>query len=69
MNTDTALRQKGMSVLIDNLGMLEAERFIMLMYKEPFDYTKWQEHLWEDRSVEDIHNAAARLYQETEAVD
>jgi predicted transposase/invertase (TIGR01784 family) len=30
------------------------------MYKELFDYTQWQEHLWEDKSVEEIHNTAAR---------
>jgi hypothetical protein len=69
MNTDTVLRERGMSVLIENLGMVEAERFIMLMRKEPFDYTRWQEHLWEDRSIEEIHNVATRLYQKTEATN
>ena len=29
-------------MLINNLGMVEAERFIMLIQREPFDYTKWQ---------------------------
>jgi len=36
----------------------DAERFISLILREPFDYTKWQEHLWNDRSVEDISKAA-----------
>jgi DNA-directed RNA polymerase delta subunit len=55
-----------MSVLVENLGMVEAERFIMLMRKEPFDYTQWQEHLWEDKSVEEIHDATARFYRKIE---
>jgi hypothetical protein len=66
MTPDTILRERGMSVLVKNLGMVEAERFIMLMHREPFDYTKWQEHLWEDKSVEEIHSAATRFYQKME---
>ena len=38
--TDTILLNAGMKVLIDNLGLVEAEQFIYLMNKEPFDYTK-----------------------------
>ena len=56
-----------MSVLVENLGMVEAVRFIMLMNRESFDYTKWQEHLWEDKSVDEIHGAAKQFYEKTEA--
>ena len=61
MNTDMMIRNEGMSVLVKNLGMVEAERFIMLMRKEPFDYTRWQESLLENENVNEIHNAATRL--------
>ena len=30
---------EGMNVLLENLGAVDAERFIALMNKEPFDYT------------------------------
>ena len=43
MRTDTEIREKGFRVLIDNLGDVDAEKFIRLILKEPFDYTKWQE--------------------------
>ena len=69
MTTDTLLRERGMSVLIEKLGMVEAERFIMLMNREPFDYTKWQEHLWKDMSVDEIHSAATQFYEKTETSD
>jgi hypothetical protein len=59
MKTDTIIRNEGMQVLISNLGMVEAERFIMLMLKEPFDYTLWQENLFEDMSIEEISQRAA----------
>jgi len=47
--TDTVLRQEGMDALIRSLGYVDAERFISLIIREPFDYTKWrQDHLEND---------------------
>jgi hypothetical protein len=40
MKTDTLIRNEGMEILSKYLGLVEAERFIMLIRKEPFDYTK-----------------------------
>jgi hypothetical protein len=31
----------------------------LLIQREPFDYTKWQEHLFEDMSIEEISEKAA----------
>jgi hypothetical protein len=58
MRTDTIIRNEGTRVLMDNLGLVEAERFFMLIQKEPFDYTKWQENLFEDMSIEEISQKA-----------
>jgi len=30
----------------------------MLMLREPFNYTKWQQNLWPDKTVEEISKAA-----------
>jgi len=46
MKTDTIIRQEGMEILTKHLGLIEAERFVMLIQREPFDYTKWQENLF-----------------------
>ena len=43
MKTDTIVKQEGINALISKLGYVEAERFIVLITKEPFDYTKWRE--------------------------
>ena len=59
MKTDTLIRNEGMEVLAKNLGLVETERFIMLVQKEQFDYTRWQETLFENMTVEEISKNAA----------
>ncbi len=59
MKTDTLIRNEGMEILAKNLGMVEAERFVMLIQKEPFDYTKWQENLFENMTIEEISKKAS----------
>lgn len=33
---------RGMSILTEQMGIIEAETFIFLVKSEGFDYTKWQ---------------------------
>ena len=61
MRSDIELRVRGLKALIDALGIVEAERFISLILREPFDYTTWQRLLWTDKSVEEISKAAMEL--------
>lgn len=61
MMTDTEIRSKGLEVLAKHLGDVEAERFIALIQREPFDYTKWRQGLDEDLSVEEISRKAMAL--------
>jgi hypothetical protein len=58
MKTDTLLKNEGMEILSKYLGMVEAERFIMLIQREPFDYTKWQGNLFEDMTIEELSKKA-----------
>ena len=60
MRTDAEIRVDGFRALIDGLGAVEAERFISLILREPFDYTKWQKHLWDDKGVAEISSAAMK---------
>ena len=64
--TDTEIRLKGIQVLTDQLGDVEAERFVALIQREPFDYTKWHEGLDEDLSIEEISKKAMKLRKKTE---
>jgi hypothetical protein len=61
MLTDTALKRKGMDTLTKTLGLVEAERFITLILREPevakatFDYTEWQRDLYEGVSLDEFY--------------
>jgi hypothetical protein len=63
MITDTEIKQRGIKVLIADLGNVQAERFISLIIREPFDYTKWQRALWPDESVEELSQKAMEAIQ------
>nr|VFK32747.1 MAG: hypothetical protein BECKMB1821G_GA0114241_11248 [Candidatus Kentron sp. MB]VFK34596.1 MAG: hypothetical protein BECKMB1821I_GA0114274_10778 [Candidatus Kentron sp. MB]VFK76865.1 MAG: hypothetical protein BECKMB1821H_GA0114242_107916 [Candidatus Kentron sp. MB] len=58
MITDTEIRTKGFQVLARHLGNIEAERFVALIQREPFDYTKWRQDMDDDLSVEEISRRA-----------
>lgn len=66
MITDSEIRLKGMNALIERLGAVEAERFISLILREPFDYTRWQRNLWTGRTVEEISRAGMQYRREQE---
>jgi hypothetical protein len=64
MITDTEIKLKGVEALIVALGEVQAERFISLMLREPFDYTQWQQKLWQHQSIEEI-SRMAMLHRQT----
>jgi hypothetical protein len=61
MITDTEIKLKGVQILAEYLGDVETERFIALIQREPFDYTKWRQGLDEDLTIEDISQRAMEL--------
>ena len=61
MITDEQLKIEGLKALTAALGDVQAEKFIALIMRSPFDYTKWQKKLWAEKSVEDISDAAMEL--------
>ena len=59
MMTSKVLLTKGMNCLTEQLGLVDAERFISLILVEPFDYTEWRrDNLFRGMSVEEISHAA-----------
>jgi len=58
MLTETEIKFKGMKVLTRGMGKVEAERFISLLLREPFDCTKWQQDLFDNMSVKELSNMA-----------
>ena len=61
MITDEQLKVEGLKALTEALGDVQAEKFIALVMRSRFDYTKWQRKLWVEKSVEEISDAAMKL--------
>lgn len=62
--TDTEIKQRGLGALIAALGEVDAERFIMLLNREPFDYTKWQKSIFNDADVYELSKRAMKVRNE-----
>jgi hypothetical protein len=62
--TETEIKVRGMEILSQSLGLVEAERFVSLMQREPFDYTAWRKVLFANLTVEQINELAEREYSE-----
>jgi len=62
---DTILLDTGMDLLVKGLGLVEAERFVFLVNKEPFDYTKWRQNLFEGMTGREISTIAMELRRKT----
>ena len=60
---DTVLKRKGLDILSENLGLVDAERFISLILREPFDYTVWQQNLYKDVSLDEFYNDVKKFKQ------
>lgn len=61
MITDTEIKMKGIQLLSQHLGDVEAERFIALIQREPFDYTTWRQTMDEELSITEISKRAMSL--------
>jgi hypothetical protein len=58
MRTDTEIKMLGFEILNHHLGMVESERFVALIQREKFDYTKWRENLFDGLSGKEISKRA-----------
>jgi len=56
MRSDTLIKSDGMRILAEKLGIIEAERFITLVLREPFNYTDWQRNLYGNMGVKELYD-------------
>ena len=66
MLTDTEIKKKGFKILIENLGDVDAEKFISLIIKDPLDYTQWQSTLWANQTVDKLSEKAMDYRSKTQ---
>jgi hypothetical protein len=60
MKTDTEIKVEGTKALIKAMGAIEAERYIALIAREKFDYTKWRKTMLPEGSIQEISKAATK---------
>ena len=58
MRTDTEIKISAYEILNQAIGMIETERFIALIQRERFDYTKWRENLFREMTGKEISKKA-----------
>ena len=58
MMSNAEIMDKGINCLIEKLGTVDTERFISVLIREKFDYTKWQRDRFDDMSYEELNDAA-----------
>lgn len=63
MKTDSEIINTGFESIFSTLGMVDAERFIMLIKRDKFDYTEWQKNLWPDETVESLSEKAQKAWE------
>ena len=56
----SAIMSAGMKLLRETLGIVEAEIFITNIKTTGFDYTQWRENLWEDITLQELLERAAK---------
>ena len=52
--SDNELTVRGMNVLKEEFGPVDAERFVYVMTRDGFDYTEWQRDLFKGETVRSL---------------
>ena len=60
MREDNIIKREGFTALAEKLDPVELERFIVLLNREKFDYTKWRKDLFEEMTIEQISEEAEK---------
>lgn len=60
---DEEIKVRGFAVLSEQLGWVEAERFISLVQRGRFDYTQWRQSLFNGMDGKEISRRAMEIHQ------
>ena len=56
--TTTEVLNRGMRCLLEKMGVVETEKFISIVIREQFDYTKWQKDYFDSKTPDEINREA-----------
>ena len=55
------IMSRGMKCLVEQMGIVEAERFISAIIREKFDYTKWQRDYFDEKTPAELREEASQF--------
>jgi hypothetical protein len=55
------IKHDGFNAIFKSLDLVEAERFVVLLKRDDFDYTEWRKDLWENFTVEELSKKAMQF--------
>ena len=58
MGNTAVVMERGINVLLKNLGVLDTEQFISTLLKEPFDYTEWSRQHYANVDLNEFNQRA-----------
>lgn len=58
MTSDIEIMDRGINCLLEKLGVVETEKFISVINREKFDYTKWQRQRFDDVDFKEFNEVA-----------
>lgn len=61
MESTAEIMNRGMKCLVEQMGIVEAERFISVVIREKFDYTKWQRDYFDVKTPAEISEEASQF--------
>ena len=61
MESTAEIMSRGMKCLVEQMGIVEAERFISVILREKFDYTKWQRDYFDVKTPAEISEEGAQF--------
>lgn len=64
MKTDNEIMRMGFNAIFSNLGVVDAQRFIMLLKRDKFDYTEWAEATLAKETVELLSEKAQQAWDD-----
>lgn len=59
MVSNIEIMNRGIHCLLEKLGVVETGRFITMINRERFDYTKWQWERFDNMSFDEFNSVAA----------
>lgn len=61
MDNTMEIMDRGINCLLQQLGVVETEKFISIINREKFDYTKWRERLFKDMTLDELNAEAVEF--------